>query len=44
MAETEDAYTLVSAARHPMEIVYAEYANTMKDLARTSRLDYPKYW
>lgn len=39
MAETEDAYTLVSAARHPMEIVYAEYANNMKALARKSRLD-----
>lgn len=40
MAEAHDAYELVSAARHPMEIVYAEYANTMKDLARKIRLDY----
>lgn len=40
MAEVEDAYALVSAARHPMELVYADYANTMKDMARKSRLDY----
>lgn len=40
MAEVQDAYDLVSAAKHPMELVYADYANTMKDLARKSRLDY----
>lgn len=40
MGETEDANTLVSAARHPMELVYADYANNMKELARTARLAY----
>lgn len=37
MAETDDAYTLVSDARHPMEIVYADYANSMKALANSAR-------
>ncbi len=37
MAETDDAYSLVSAARHPMEIVYADYANSMKSLANQAR-------
>lgn len=37
MAETDDAYSLVSAARHPMEIVYADYANSMKALANQAR-------
>lgn len=37
MAETDDAYTLVSDARHPMEIVYADYANSMKALANQAR-------
>lgn len=37
MAETDDAMTLVSDARHPMEIVYAEYANSMKSLANEAR-------
>ena len=37
MAETEDAYTLVSEARHPMEIIYADYANSMKALANQAR-------
>lgn len=37
MAETDDAYDLVSAARHPMEIVYADYANSMKALANQAR-------
>lgn len=37
MAETDDAYTLVSEARHPMEIVYADYANTMKSLGNQAR-------
>ena len=39
MAETDDAYTLVSEARHPMEIVYADYANSMKALANKARLE-----
>jgi hypothetical protein len=37
MAETDDARTLVSAARHPMELVYADYANSMKSLANQAR-------
>jgi hypothetical protein len=39
MAETDDAYTLMSKARHPMEIVYADYANSMKALANKARLE-----
>lgn len=39
MAETDDAYTLVSEMRHPMEIVYAEYANSMKALANRARME-----
>lgn len=37
MAETDDAYTLVSPARHPMELLYADYANSMKALANQAR-------
>lgn len=37
MAETDDAYSLVSDAKHPMEIVYADYANSMKALANQAR-------
>ena len=37
MAETDDAYTLVSDARHPMEEAYADYANSMKALANQAR-------
>lgn len=37
MAETDDAYTLVSANRHPMELIYADYANSMKALANKAR-------
>jgi DNA-binding CsgD family transcriptional regulator len=37
MAETDDAMSLVSAARHPMEIIYADYANSMKALANKAR-------
>lgn len=37
MAEADDAYELVSASRHPMEIVYADYANAMKSLANQAR-------
>lgn len=39
MAETDDAYTLVSKARHPMELIYADYANDMKALANKARLE-----
>ena len=37
MGETDDAYALVSEARHPMELVYADYANSMKALANQAR-------
>jgi len=39
MAETDDAYTLVSAARHPMEVLYADYANDMKALGNKARVE-----
>lgn len=39
MAETDDAHTLVSKAKHPMEIVYADYANSMKSLANRARME-----
>lgn len=39
MAETDDAYSLVSSYRHPMELVYADYANSMKSLANKARLE-----
>ena len=37
MAETDDPYTLVSEARHPMEMLYADYASSMKSLANQAR-------
>lgn len=37
MAKTNDAYTLVSEGRHPMELLYADYANSMKALANQAR-------
>lgn len=37
MAETDDAFTLVSERRHPKEVAYAEYANKMKALANAAR-------
>lgn len=37
MAETDDAYTLVSDANTPMERLYADYANRMKSLANQAR-------
>lgn len=37
MKETDDAMTLVSPARHPMELIYADYANSMKALANQAR-------
>lgn len=39
MAETDDAYSLVSTARHPMELAYAEYANDMKALGNRARME-----
>lgn len=38
MAETSDAKTLISDASTKMERVYADYANSMKDLANKARL------
>ena len=37
MGETDDANTLVSEAKHPMELVYADYANSMKAMANEAR-------
>lgn len=37
MAETDDAYTLVSKTRNPKELAYADYANQMKALANQAR-------
>ena len=37
MAETDDAYSLVSDANTPMERAYADYANRMKALANKAR-------
>lgn len=37
MAETDDAYTLVSDARTPQELAYADYANYMKAMANRAR-------
>ena len=37
MAETDDAMTLVSSSKHPMEILYADYANSMKAMANQAR-------
>ena len=39
MAETDDAYTLVSKKAHPMELIYADYANSMKALANQARIE-----
>lgn len=37
MKEAQDAYDLMSTARHPMEVIYADYANSMKALANQAR-------
>lgn len=37
MAETDDAYTLVSDSRNAKEMAYADYANSMKALANEAR-------
>lgn len=39
MAEAEDAYQLVSENQWPMEIIYADHANYMKNLARQARIE-----
>ena len=42
MAETDDAYSLVSPNRRPMELIYADYANSMKHLANQARIEETK--
>ena len=37
MAEADDAYDLVSTGKWPMEMAYADYANSMKALANRAR-------
>lgn len=37
MSYTDDAMSLVSASRHQMELIYANYANSMKALANQAR-------
>lgn len=39
MADTDDAYTLVSKEKYPMETLYADYANTMKSLGNKARVE-----
>lgn len=39
MEATDDAMTLVSDKRHPMELVYADYANSMKSLGNRARVE-----
>lgn len=39
MNEVDNAYDLVSEARHPMEIIYADHANSMKALANRARME-----
>lgn len=39
MAETDDAHSLVSTSRYPMELIYADYANSMKHLANQARIE-----
>lgn len=40
MAEAKDARTLMSTNPTKMEVVYADYANSMKDLANKARLEW----
>jgi DNA-binding CsgD family transcriptional regulator len=42
MAETDDAYTLISDADTPMERAYADYANKMKAMANQARVELHK--
>lgn len=39
MAETDDAYSLVSESDTPMERAYADYANKMKAMANQARME-----
>lgn len=40
MMATDDAMTLVSKGRQPIELLYADYANSMKSLANDARKEY----
>ena len=40
MMNTDDAMTLVSDAKRPVELLYANYANSMKALANDARKEY----
>jgi transposase len=37
LADTEDAFTLVSKSPTPMEVIYAEHSNRLKAMANTAR-------
>ena len=39
MSQAKDAHELVSPAKYPVENAYADYANTMKSMANTARLE-----
>lgn len=39
MGETTDAHTLVSRGKHAMELIYADYANSMKAMANKARIE-----
>ena len=39
MGEVDDANDLVSVYKHPMELVYADYANSMKALGNRARVE-----
>ena len=40
MNDVKDAYELVSDGQHPVELLYADYANRMKALANEARKEY----
>jgi hypothetical protein len=40
LAETDDAHTLVSNKRTPMEVIYANHSNKLKALANQARKEY----
>ena len=42
MANVDNAYKLVSPQKHKMEILYADYANSMKSLANKARVSMKK--
>ena len=39
MGEATDARALVSKRQHPMELIYADYANSMKAMANQARIE-----